>query len=357
MSRTMTGALKAALAYAARGSPVFPCHWEGERRKNPLTERGFHDATTGLAVITEWWLRWPDALIGTPTGRCIGAVVLDVDVKRLDANGFDSLADLGYEIFPVTPMVHTASGGLHLYFELPTHLEIRNTTGHRGRGIGPGLDWRGEGGYIIVPSPGSGYHWDPHWHLDTVPLQPVPATLLPREAKLPATPARPIRPTIGLGPYAEAALDSACRRIITAAAGEQEITLNGEAFAIGTLAGAGAIPFDFAHRALLWAARQIRDYDHSSLARGGDRAQGQPRLRGRDAPPAGEAPCVIGPGMRTPSCAPRPRASANVIGRLMAAPRIGVISSRLRHSILRLWTALRYHRADGSSLIGCQSGV
>jgi hypothetical protein len=32
--------------------------------------------------------------------------------------------------------------------------EIRNTGGARGRGIGPGLDWQGAGGYVIVPSPG-----------------------------------------------------------------------------------------------------------------------------------------------------------------------------------------------------------
>jgi hypothetical protein len=73
--------------------------------------------------------------------------------------------------------------------------------------------------------------------------------------------AKPVKPATGLSPYAEAALDKACRNIITAAAGEQERTLNAEAFAIGTLAGAGAIPADFARRALVWAACQIRNYD------------------------------------------------------------------------------------------------
>ena len=33
-------------------------------------------------------------------------------------------------------------------------------------------------------------------------------------------------------------------------------------FGIGTLAGAAAIPADFARRALIWAARQVRDFDH-----------------------------------------------------------------------------------------------
>jgi hypothetical protein len=224
-----------------------------------LTEHGLHDATIDPMVLAGWRKRWPDALWGVPTGQAIGAVVLDVDVKRPEANGYDTLDDLGFGVLPDTPMVHTSSGGLHLYFALPAE-PIRNTQGSRGRGIGPGLDWRGEGGYVIVPSRGSGYSWDPHWNLETAPFAEVPLGLLPREPER-VEAAEPVKPTTGLSPYAEAALDSACRRIISAPAGEQEATLNGESFAIGTLAGAGAVPADFARRALAWAARQIPNHD------------------------------------------------------------------------------------------------
>jgi len=48
---------------------------------------------------------------------------------------------------------------------------------------------------------------------------------------------------------------------MTAPESEQEAASNGESFAIGTLAGAGGIPVDYARRTLLWAARQVRDYD------------------------------------------------------------------------------------------------
>jgi hypothetical protein len=151
--------------------------------------------------------------------------------------------------------VHTPSIGLHVYFD-PGEREISNSESK----LGPGLDIRGNGGYVVVPSPRSGYEFDAIWNLDTVPLAPAPDWLWPPEPEQVQT-ARPVKPATGLSPYAEAALDRACRRIIAAPSGQQEATLNAECFAIGTLAGASAIPSDFARRALIWAARQIPDYD------------------------------------------------------------------------------------------------
>jgi hypothetical protein len=73
--------------------------------------------------------------------------------------------------------------------------------------------------------------------------------------------AKPLKPATGLSRYAEAALDSACQRIINAPKKEQERTLNRESFAIGTLAGCGAIPAAFARAALLHAGNKMPDYD------------------------------------------------------------------------------------------------
>jgi putative DNA primase/helicase len=212
-----------ALQYAGRGWPVFPCQWRrGSRRKNPLIEHSFKQATVDAAAIATWWRKWPHALIGVPTGMRSGIVVLDIDVKHPPVNGFDTLDELGFAILPDTPMVHTASGGLHLYFTPPSH-PIRNTQSTRGaRGIGPGLDWRGDGGYVILPAAKSGYRWDPVWNLDTAAPAPVPAALLPREPEPRCIAAQPIEPTDGLSPYADAALDRACRAIIAAPCGEQE---------------------------------------------------------------------------------------------------------------------------------------
>lgn len=249
-------ALSAALAYGDGGWAVFPC---APTTKKPLIEDWPNIATRDPVQIESWWRRSARALIGCPTGEKNGFVVLDVDVKNPGKYGIDTLADLGFAILPVTPIAHTQSGGLHLYFQRPA-AGLRNTAGSRGRGIGPGLDWRGDGGYVVLPSPESRYWWDPHWNFDTVALAKVPAALLPREPET-AIATLPTRPASGLSPYAEAALESACRKIVAAPNGEQRDTLNNEAFAIGTLAGAGAVSRDFAYRALLWAAQRMPSYD------------------------------------------------------------------------------------------------
>ena len=249
----MSSGLIRARNYARSLGPVFPCG----PNKNPLVKGGLHAATRDEEQICEWWGDKPGALIGLPTGPTSGAVVLDVDVKNGEW-GFDTLDELGFSILPDTPMVHTPSGGLHIYFKPPS-IELRNTAGERGGGVGRGLDWRGDGGYVIMPGPG-GYWWDPHHNIETDLLAEVPPALLPR-TQAREVPMEPVRPTSGLSPYAEAALRSACSNIASAPSGTQESTLHQECFSIGTLASAAGIPADFARRALLTAALQMRDYD------------------------------------------------------------------------------------------------
>jgi Bifunctional DNA primase/polymerase, N-terminal len=247
-------ALDAALEYRRRGWSIFPRAWSGEQRKRPLTEHGFYDATLDETQIRQWWSAYPLALVGVPTGRESGLVALDVDIKN-GVNGFDTLADLGRSILPDTPMVHTASGGLHLHFD-PQGREFRNSVGK----LGPGLDVRGDGGCITVPSPGSGYWWDPLHGIDE-PLAPAPDWLTPAEIVRKPLSKTMMRPIAGLSPYGEAALKSACQKIIKAPVREQEKTLHIECFSIGTLAGARGIPEEFARSELQYAASQIYNYD------------------------------------------------------------------------------------------------
>ena len=74
-TRSRTHNRNLAIAYAKQGIPVFPCG----HNKRPLTEHGHHEATTGLEQIESWWDRWPDALVGIPSGPGSKLWIVDLD--------------------------------------------------------------------------------------------------------------------------------------------------------------------------------------------------------------------------------------------------------------------------------------
>ena len=163
----------AALAYAKRGIPVFPCEPGGKR---PLTRSGFWEATDDERVVRAWWMRWPRANVGVPTGKRSGLLVLDVDP---DDGGAEALAELEHTkgILPDTTRASTGGGGIHVYFRYPGSAgdgerdEVRNSASW----VGPGLDVRGEGGYVLVPPSrtAASYGWS-----GSSPLAPAPDWLL-----------------------------------------------------------------------------------------------------------------------------------------------------------------------------------
>ena len=155
-----------ALRYAGLGWPVFPC----DSHKKPLTKHGFKDATTDASQILEWWDQAPDAMIGMPTGETVGVTVVDVDTHRGGQLPADHQAAIE---------ARTMSGGRHLYFA--HEAGDRNTNDNV-----PGVDTRGEGGYVILPgsrgvkkdgSPGY-YDWKKFpVNGGPVELTPMPADL------------------------------------------------------------------------------------------------------------------------------------------------------------------------------------
>jgi putative DNA primase/helicase len=142
--------------YAKLGYPVFPCRSEPETitiagrlqqraEKSPLTTQGFRDATTRDDVIAVWGQEFPSAAWGIATGRRSGLLVVDVDPKK-ESQWLSSLNQLE---LPQTLTVRTCNGGFHLYFAYSYP-----ATGPRitiGANLLPGIDWRGEGGYVIAP--------------------------------------------------------------------------------------------------------------------------------------------------------------------------------------------------------------
>jgi hypothetical protein len=132
--------LEAALAYVARGVPVFPVL---PNAKSPLSAHGFKDATTDAQQVRAWWGASPLANIGMPTGTTSGIFVVDVDPRNGGDVEWAMLVAQNGE--PVTRRVRTPSGGIHLYFRCPA-AGIK-TRAH----IRPGIDVRGDGGYVVVP--------------------------------------------------------------------------------------------------------------------------------------------------------------------------------------------------------------
>ena len=257
--------LELALAYAAKGIPVFPARpaneevvdpATGEVReynvKSPYTVAGLREATTTERIIRRWWQDWPQAVPAIPTGRASGFWVLDLD-KGENKDGIAMLAELEQENtpLPTTRTVETPSGGRHLLFSLPADREVRN----RGK-FKPGADTRGDGGYVLAPgsvlvdgrqyvctNPEAPIADAPEWLLDMVVRKALPA------------PVDGVQPSSG---YVQAVVEAEISALESTTQGRNQ-ALNDAAFALGTLVGAGALDRGEAERRLL-AAAQFNGY-------------------------------------------------------------------------------------------------
>ena len=185
-----------ALACAARRWPVFPAHGviNGRctcnqascpaRGKHPITVHGFKDASVEVRQILAWWRRWPHANLAVVTGLSSGVIVIDVDPRH---GGDDMLHDLEQQHGPLPDTVTalTGGGGIHYFFSHPgPGWRIRNDS--HGQRLGPGLDIRGDGGYVILPpsqhASGQVYAWDVCAGPQDVPVAALPAWLFERLA-------------------------------------------------------------------------------------------------------------------------------------------------------------------------------
>jgi len=144
---------KAALDLGERGFSVFPCQPRG---KAPACARGVLDATTDSTRISRWWTAAPECNIGIATGAVGGFFALDVDgddgelsLRRLEAE---------HGALPATIEVITGKGR-HCFFRLGQHGPVKNSAS----AVAPGLDVRGDGGYVIAPPSihptGRAYAW------------------------------------------------------------------------------------------------------------------------------------------------------------------------------------------------------
>jgi hypothetical protein len=253
--------IDAALSYAAKGWPVLPCHGIDNGRctchafdcsspgKHPRVAGGLHSASTDAGQIERWWERSPGSNIGIRTGAASGLVVLDVDPAHGGSRSIKSLIDR-YGDLAAVPRVRTGSGGWHLFFAHP-RVPIRNSAGR----LGPGLDVRGDGGYVIAPpsvhATGGRYRWE----VDAAALPQTPdwvvELLTPPTHVANARPFAPGHPVHDSSNWARAALDAEIRSIRAALQGSRNMTLNRSAFCLGQIVGAGLLEQHSVERLLI----------------------------------------------------------------------------------------------------------
>lgn len=139
-----------ALRYAALGYAVLPLARGGKKPHRMLGERGgVHHATTDHTRIGEWWSLDMAANIGVACGSKSRLAVIDLDVKH----GSDGPGEFwrflsGYGLHLSTsciPRAATPTGGTHLWLRAPA-----GTTTPDRPGILPGVDVKGDGGYVVA---------------------------------------------------------------------------------------------------------------------------------------------------------------------------------------------------------------
>jgi hypothetical protein len=159
--------------YVRRGWSIIPIR-PGDKR--PLVRwEEFQHRHPDEAEVNGWFRTWPDAGIGVVTGAISGLVVIDVDLRH---GGDVGLKDLEREHgrMPTTVECRTGGGGRHLYFAHPGGL-VRNKVG-----LAPGVDLRGDGGYVVAPpsvhSSGVRYAWVEEHSPERAAIGPLPGWVL-----------------------------------------------------------------------------------------------------------------------------------------------------------------------------------
>jgi putative DNA primase/helicase len=149
-----------------------------------LAPHGLRDASRNANIVAKWF-EGENWNIGIATGAASGVVVLDIDPRH---GGDETLADLEirYGPLPSTWRFFTGGGGEHIAFR-HAGSKVKTSAGQ----IGPGIDMRGDGGYIVAPPSlhmsGHPYAISVDHHPDDVALASLPDWLLCRVTE-PAAP-------------------------------------------------------------------------------------------------------------------------------------------------------------------------
>lgn len=260
----MTDFLQRAAPYVAMGLPILPILPDGKVppgidecvRHGLLREGqagGCYMASTDPALHARWSEIWPTANVAVRTGAESGIDVVDLDEKP--EQGKAGVTWLREKIekhgpMPKAPLARTPSGGYHLWFATEPRLGCR-VGGAKSKH--PGVDTRGEGGYIVAPGsvrPGGAYRWERALRGRSLPR--MPEWLV--QYLLPPPPPKFTAQQISDPEWVEATIGKLVDAVRTAPKGERNHTLNAKAFIAFGLARAAEKPLGDVYAAMEAAA-------------------------------------------------------------------------------------------------------
>ncbi|MCS3766614.1 hypothetical protein HNP12_000662 [Aeromonas hydrophila] len=158
--------LDEALEYRDRGWAVIPLI----DKRPAIKWRAFQTELPSEETLAFWASKFPDAQLGLITGEQSGLVVLDCD----NDEAIQFVTELGYD----SPVKVKTKRGVHQYFRHPGG----RVSNHQGGNPGEhwyavdGLDLRGDGGYVRVPSSNSpDLVWQLQPHVDFADQSEWPA--------------------------------------------------------------------------------------------------------------------------------------------------------------------------------------
>jgi hypothetical protein len=129
-------ALDHAVRLARMGYKVFPA--------NPETEFPLSRASNDERIVARAFRKYPNALVGIPTGLESGIVAISVKGRDGFA-GLHRLASTGFTFLYGAPQVRTASGELLIFFRCPPR-GVKSFSG-----VFPGISLKSDGDYVIWP--------------------------------------------------------------------------------------------------------------------------------------------------------------------------------------------------------------
>jgi hypothetical protein len=221
--------------------------------------------------LIEGFKKHPHANVGVITGEISGILVVDSDGPE----GFDSFCKVIGNELPDLPTVKTGKG-YHFYGRHPG-IKCKNFAK-----IHPGLDGRGDGGYVVAPpsrhAAGHEYAWTkslisplpdlpPSLHnlfTSSAVEQPKRTRMQIRSSGKAEDAERFVAPFNGRAPtkikqWAAEELANRSRDLAQASIGQQEATLSATGLRIGNYVGAGLLELADAREALVQAGLQMQN--------------------------------------------------------------------------------------------------